>query len=422
MTDTELEDQLIAMLRRRASDITSTPPVRLTPAGRRGLRPGLARLAVVAATAAAVLIAGGTVVGIRSIHHSTPRGASPAGTPTATASPPSTSCTIAMPVSWQRAITTGAIPLDHPYNDVISVRPGTGEYLVRQLSAQPTPSGLTGQVTLALFDGKSGQDIAVTDPGTEPVADGSAAISLDWIAYGLYRPGGNSGYTKVVLHDRRTGQDRVLDQATGADNGNQLIGKPVLFDGKVYWLAVNFARNHSTIKSYDPASGVTRTQSLEGSASALVYYRTGLALAWSPGVPLTNYLGTPLAPSVIAATVAGDSTYFTFDGSTLRWWSYQNTTIMYANRPGSATIDREPVAWVAPGNVTGVSTWPFAMADFPGPTTRILDLRTNAVVSPPKGMNVQAVLDGNVLIGTGADQVNGGLSLVPLNQLTPVRC
>jgi len=216
-----------------------------------------------------VLAAGSTVVGVRSIHHSTPPGATPTGTPTATAPTPAASCTIAMPVSWQRAITTGAIPLDHPYNEVISVRPGTGEYLVRQLSSQPTPSGLSGRATLALFDGKTGQDVAVTDPGTEPVADGSAAISSDWIAYGLYRPGGNSGYTTVVLHDRRTGHDRVLDQAAGADNGDQLIGKPVLFGGKVFWLEVNFVRNRSTIKSYDPASGVTRTQSLDGSAAAL---------------------------------------------------------------------------------------------------------------------------------------------------------
>ena len=422
MTDTELEDQLIAMLRRRASDITAAPPIRLAPPGRRGLRPRVGPLLVAAGVAAVVFAAGSTVVGVRSIHHSTPPGATPTGTPTSTAPPPAASCTIAMPVSWQRAITTGKIPLDHPYNEVISVRPGTGEYLVRQLSSQPTPSGLSGQATLALFDGKTGQDIAATDPGTEPVADGSAAISADWIAYGLYRPGGNSGYTKVVLHDRRTGQDRVLDQAAGADNGNQLIGKPVLFGGKVFWLEVNFVQNRSTIKSYDPGSGVTRTQSLDGSAYALVYYRTGLAIAWSPGEPVTNYLGTPLAQSVIAATVAGDSTNFTFDGSTLRWWSYQNTTVLYANRPGSATIDREPVAWVTPGNVTGVSSWPFAMTNFVGPTAQILDLRTNVVVSPPRSTNVQAVIGDTALIGTGGGNVSGGLSLVPLNQLPAARC
>ena len=419
MTDTELEDRLVAMLHRRASDITTVPRFQVPDAGRRRSYPPL----LVAAAVAAVLLAvGGTVMGIRSIHHSTPPGFTHTGAPTATAPTPSTSCTIAAPVNWQQAIAAGAIPLDHPYNEVISVNPATGEYLVRQLSSQPTPSGLTGRATLAIFDGKHGQDISTTDPGTEPVADGSAAISADWIAYGLYRPGGNSGYTKVVLHDRRTGQDRVLDQAAGADGGNQLIGKPVLYDGKVLWLEVNYVRNRSTIKSYDPANGVTRTQSLDGSAFALVYYRTGLAIAWAPGVPLTNYLGTPLAQSVIAATVAGDSTDFTFDGSTLRWWSYQNTTVLYANRPGSATIDREPVSGVTPGNVTGVSTWPFALTDFAGPSTRILDLRTNVVVSPPRGTNVQAVIGDTALIGTHADQVNGGLSLVPLNQLPPAHC
>lgn len=426
MTDTELEDQLVAMLRRRASDITAAPPFRAEPVGQQRLRQRLVPLAVAAVAAAVVLIAGGTVVGIRSIHHRTPAGATHTPPPTTPSPSPSANaaCTLAMPASWQRAITDGAIPLDHPFNEVISVRPGTGEYLVRQLNSQPTSSGLTGQVTLALFDGKTGQDIAVSDPGTEPLADGSAAISADWITYGLKAPGGNSGYRKVMLYDRHTRQSRTLDQLTAA-SGDQFLGGPVLFGGQVYWLEVNFAANRSMVKSYDLAGGGTGSLTIPNSADGLIYYGTGLALdqPMGDGAAVVALDGTRLPSSVMTAAGSSEAGYFTFDGSTLRWWTFGDATVLHAYRPGSATIDSEPIgSGVDAGSLTGVSTWPFAVTDFASPAPQILDLRAHVLLSPPRGTNVQAVLGDRALIGTGADQVNGGLSLVRLADLPPAHC
>jgi len=62
------------------------------------------------------------------------------------------------------------------------------------------------------------------------------------------------------------------------------------------------------------------------------------------------------------------------------------------------------------------------MTNSADPAARILDLRTNVVVSPPRGTNVQAVIGNTALIGTGKDELNGGLGLVPLNQLPPLHC
>ncbi|HEU5269169.1 MAG TPA: hypothetical protein VFU36_04530 [Jatrophihabitans sp.] len=424
MTDTELEERLTAMLHRRADELTGAPSFRLEPTGRSRHR--LAPLGVAAAVAAVVIAVGGTVVGIRSIHHATPAASTPAPSTPAPSSPtPSastTTCTVGMPASWQRAISAGTIPLDHPYNEVISVRPGTGEYLVRQLTAQPTPSGLSGQATLALFDGKNGQDIATLPEGTEPVADGSAAIDAGWIVYGVHRPGGNSNYSKVVLHDRRTGHDRVLDQAGDADSGDQLIGDPVLFGGKVYWSEVNFAQNHSTIKSYDLSSGVTDAQPLPAVAIGLLDYGTGLAIERSgeSSTSLANYLGAPLAQPVLAAAAGSGAEYFTFDGGTLRWWSGYPADVLYSNRPGSATVERLVVPAGSPGEFAGVNTWPFVATAAKG--AGMVDLRANVLVSLPRGTDVLAVLDGKALIGTGADPLNTGLSLVPLDRLAPAHC
>lgn len=421
MTGTELEGQLVAMLRRRAADISTAPPIALEPAGRRPGRRWLAPLAVAAAVVAVLLMVGGTVVGIRSIHHPTSVGGT--GTPTTTVPSPSppdpNACTIALPRSWQQAITDGRIALDHLSNEVISVDRVTGEYLVRQLRPQPTAFGQSDPVTLALFDGKTGQDIAIADPGTEPVADGSGAINADWIVYGLHRLGDNSGYSAVVLHDRRTGHDQVLDRPSGI--GNEFVGNPVLFGGKVYWLQVNFDQNRSAITSYDLSSGVSQTRPLAGPSVGLLYYGTGLAIQRPSidGTLLMNYLGTPLGRAALAAAAHGVE-YPTFDGVTLRWWSTQQSDALYSMRPGSAKVDRIVVPGGSPGDLAAVPTWPFVPAAgwyVRGGTSGLWDLRTNALVMVPWGMSVQAVSGETVLIGT-----DSGLSLVRLDQLPPARC
>ncbi|HJQ01522.1 MAG TPA: hypothetical protein VJ851_07970 [Jatrophihabitans sp.] len=419
MTDTELEDRLATMFERRAAGITTVPPIRFAPPDQIRTRTSPAPFAVAAAVAAVLVAVGGTVVGIRAVHHqSPPLGGDRSTTATPTSSAPSPSeiavCRANMPQSWQRAITAGQIPLDHPINNVISVNAGTGDYLVEQVRPE--------QVTLAVFHGKTGQDVAQFNGTTEPLADGSAAVTADWIGYGLHQRGGNNGYRTAMLYNRHTGQSITLDDLTAADTAGQLNGGPILFDGKAYWLEEFPSQHRGLVKSYDLASG-TRTSTPVTAATALVYYGTGLAVITQSdqGSGLVNYIGKALAPAALRA--AADAGYFTFDGSTLRWWNYSSgsssQTFLYANRPGSSQVNRLPLAGT---NMTGVSSWPFIEETLPPPSP-ILDLRTSARLSVPTGLTVQAVLGDQVLIGTGATKLgNGGLSLVSLKDLPTVHC
>jgi hypothetical protein len=422
MTDTELEDRLAKMLHRRASDISIAPSISLKPARRRSVRRWLAPLAAVAA----VLVVGGSVASIRSGNYTMPPGSTPTEGPTGTppAGPVPPRCTARPPASWQQAIDAGTIPLNRRYNEVISVRPGTSEYLVREVDASLVPSASVGPATLVLYNGRNSQQHIATsavNSGTELTADGSAAISADRIVYGLSQPGGN---TNVMLYDRRTGQEQVLDGVNAVTTAEQLQGSPVLFGGKVYWLEFDAGRNLSTIKSYDLSSGLRATHSLAGRAAGFVYYRTGLALSWAvgDGAPLlTNYLGVPLARPVLA--IGG--THFTFDGETLRWWGGDPSYLVYSNHPGSTTIGRQRVAFTGDRAIqTGFSTWPFLSVN-QDDIGEILDLRTNVLVDQFYVRKVVAVLGGSVLLEMTAypkGYPGTGLSLVPLANLPPAPC
>jgi hypothetical protein len=114
---------------------------------------------------------------------------------------------------------------------------------------------------------------------------------------------------------------------------------------------------------------------------------------------------------------------FTYDGTTLRWWNLTVNPflpVLYANRPGSGQLSRQTVDGQ---NLSGVNTWPFAGVELPNEFAPIVDLRTNALLGVPDGLNVQAVFGDTVLIGTGLTTLgNGGLSLVPLKDLPPAYC
>jgi hypothetical protein len=340
--------------------------------------------------------------------------------PTATASK---ACIVNVPQSWQHAITAGQIPLDHPINNVISVNADTGDYLVEQI--RPATAGGSGQVTLAAFHGKTGQDVAQL-PGngsTEALADGAAAITPDWIAYGLYQPGGNNGYRTALLYNRHTRQSIVLaDRDSVQGTNGQLNGAPILFDGKAYWVEASYPDHRGVVQSYDLASGVRASKPVNQAVN-LVYYGTGLAVVTQSdqGSTLANYAGAALAPAALQA--AADGGYFTYDGSTLRWWSYTANPflqVLYTNRPGSAHVVRQPVDGQ---NMSGVATWPFIEVARTDPSPPIWDLRSYVMLSVPTGLNVQAVIGDQVLIGTGATALgNGGLSLVPLTALPPEYC
>jgi hypothetical protein len=417
MTDTELEGRLAAMLERRAGDIPTVRPIRFEPSEEAVARPSLAPFAVAAAVAAVLVAVGGTVIGIRAVHHDpTPVGkqhTNVTSTPTPTPTP-TRACTVSLPQSWQQAISAGQIPLDHPLNNVISVNAGTGDYLVEQ--TRP------GQVTLAVFNGKVGQDVAQL-PGngsTLPLADGSAAVTADWIGYGLHQRGSNNGYDTAMLYNRHSRQSIVRADRTSATG--QLNSAPILFGGRAYWLEARNDQQPSLVRSYDLATG-TRTSTPAPAAEELVYYGTGLAVITrsDQGTALANYTGKPLASAAIRAAV--NPGYPTYDGTTLRWWNFNDNPflpVLYANRPGSNQVSRLPIDG---DNMTGLTTWPFVEQVISLPSS-IFDSRTGARLSVPKGLTVQAVIGNQVLIGTGAtDPVSShGLSLVSLKDLPPAHC
>jgi hypothetical protein len=436
MNDTELEGRLAAMLERRAAEITTVRPIRFGPPAEVRTRPNLAPYAVAAAVAAVLIAVAGTVVGIRTVHHdpAPPAGkqhttAAPGPTPTPTAS---RACIVSMPQSWQRAITAGTISLDHPINNVISTDASTGEYLVDQV--RPAAGGGSAQVTLAIFHGKTGQDLA-EPPGErviQRIADGSAAITADWIVYGLHDPAGNSGYRKAMLYNRHTGQSIVLEDldSIGSGHNGELSGGPVLFDGKAYWVQGATGGQGGVVQSYDLTSGA-RNSTPVAAAVGLVYYGTGIAVVTGSdqGSALVNYTGAALAPAALRAAVGG--AYFSYDGSTLRWWNYTSVPdssgsaplagILYANRPGNAQVTQQRVDMGS--NMTGVSTWPLVEVATSDTSSAIFDLRSNTLLAVPKGLSVQAVIGDQVLFGTGLTSLgNGGLSLVSLKDLPPVHC
>jgi hypothetical protein len=426
MTDTELEDRLTALLEGRAATISTVRPIRFGPSNKGRTRLSPAPFAAAAAVAAVLVTVGGTVVGIRAVHyHTLPFGGTRSS---AVSSPPPSptagrGCTVAMPQSWQQAITAGQIPLDHPINGVISVNAGTGDYLVEQV--RPATAGGSGQVTLAVFHGKVGQDVAQL-PGsgsTEPLANASAAVTADWIGFGLHQRGSNNGYDTAMLYNRHTRQSVVLqDLRSARPTSSQLNGGPILFGGSVYWLEATYGRGPSLVKSYELASGA-RTSTPVQAAENLVYYGTGLAVVTrsDQGTALVNFTGTPLAPAAIRA--ASNAGYFSYDGTTLRWWDYfenPSQPVLYANRPGNAQVSRLVVHG---DNATGPNTWPFVEQTIALPSS-IFDSRSGSRLSVPKGLTVQAVVGDQVLIGTGAtDPIsNHGLSLVSLQDLPPAHC
>lgn len=429
MSNTELEEQLTAVLRRRASDITGTPVFRVEPAGRRRLaRPAISagrrgsRLAVAAATVAVVLAAGGTVVSIRSIHTDAPSGYAPAGPkPTQLASP--TSCRPApAPTSWAAAIASGAIMLDHPKNTVLSTDADTGEFLALQdVPATGHTSALYQRVVVALFHGNAGVNLSnpAADPNELPVADPTGAIDDDWVTWGLSAPQNSNTFFKILAYDRHRHQLITVAQLSPAQRSAGLVylGAPALVGSQVYWLSNKWDDPATTsLQSFDLASGRTRSKPMPLGGS-LIGYRSGVAVQGdkSGRTVVVNAAGTPLSEAALAA--ATDAEGFGVRAGVLSWVT---GTTYDTNRIGEPTITTVTSSPASGGS--DQDTAPLLPVAGTGPT-RVLDLRTGAVSDLPTGVVVLAGLGDQLIFGTGTDKAgSSGLSLVPVDRLPPVPC
>lgn len=430
MSNTELEEQLTAVLRRRASDITGTPTFRVEPAGLRRLaRPAIpagrrgSRLAVAAATVAVVLAAGGTVVSIRSIHSRTPAGSTPtaaAPTPTPTAS---SFCRPApAPASWSAAIAAGAISLDHPRNMVLSTNADTGEFLALQdVPATGHTAALYQQLVVALFHGKTGVNLSdpAADPNELPVADPTGAINGDWITWGLSAPQNSNTFFKILAYDRHRHQLVTVAQLSPAQRSAGLVylGAPALVGHQIYWLAGRWNDPTATsLQSFDLTSRTTHSRPMPD-GTELIGYRSGVAVltAAKSGPAVANVAGTPLSSAALAG--AGPGQAFGVRAGVLSWIT---EGAYHTNRIGEPTITTVTTSPASGGS--DQDTAPLLPVAGTGPA-RVLDLRTGAVSDLPTGVVVLAGLGDQLVFGTGTDKAgSSGLSLVPVDRLPPVRC
>ena len=438
MTDTELEDQLTALFDRRAAEVKAAPAIELPDSGQGRMRLNLTPFAIAASIAAVVLVAGGSVVGIRSLHH--PASTSSAAThavstkPTPSARP--TNCRqIEDGTTWQAPIHNGIkVVLDHPDNQVVSVNGNTGEFLLLQSTPNSAQtSAVYGQATLAIFRGSTGQDIAELPAGSIdlPGADPAGAISTDWIAYSLARPQNGGTYYKVMLYDRHTRTTSTIDQLDDSAllGGTIFSGQPVIFGHTVYWIqSVYSDRSKSVLKSYDLQTGVRGSAAVPGAIS-LVYYGTGLAtVAGNDSNSIfTTRVGAHLPEDTLAA-LQGASTYAfnaptaaTGGAGSLAWVK----TIMEGGQARSRYYQLPDVGKSGLSSYESsqyvfdliIGTGPFAPAEVLGTSSdgsaRVLDARpaSDRVHQLPAGDTLQAVVGDTAIFGAGSNKL-GASSLV----------
>lgn len=432
----DLEDRLSAMLMRRAEDIRTTPTIDFSPIGKSRTRLSLGPYAVVAAVAAVVLVAGGTVVGIRSIHHPSPMdsAASQVIAPTVahTATPmPSTCQKTRAGASWNSAIGKGTrVVLDHPANSVVSVNSSTGEYLL----LQATPStgqeaAIYSQATLAIFKGTTGQDVAVLPTGSTdlPVVDPAGAITADWIAYGFAPPQNGGTYYKVMLYNRHTHTTITVAQLSDSalQSGRILSAPPIILNGKLYWISSIYSdRSKSKLESYDLQTRA-RTATPAPGATALVYYGTGVAsvTGYDSNSTFSTKLGTQL-PSRVVQALQG-ATAFTYNapsagsaGSGVLHWTRsialhgEGGTAYYSYAVGDAGLSYTESTDEA--YELTVSTDPFVPATpIAGGSGGVVDGRQpfTGIHALPEGDVLQATVGDTAIFGTGSNKF-GSSSLV----------
>ncbi len=446
MTDHDLDEQLRTMMNRRAADIRQAPSIEFSSAGKGRTRMRVAPFVVAAAVAAVVVAAGGTVVGIRSVHRPTTTNpaatAKPVPTPSPTPSQRNTCVPVKADTAWQAPIGQGTkVPLDHPDNQVISVNASTGEYLLLQSTPSTSNSAAVfGQATIAVFRGATGQDVEVLPPGSTdvPTADPAGAIASGYIAYGLAHPQNAGTYYKVLVYNRATRATTTVAQLSDSAlaSGQIFRAAPVVFGHAIYWIQSLYRdRSTSVLKSYDLQTGAQGSTPVPGASSLLDY---GIGLATVAGFDTESAFTTRVGAALPAGTLEslrGASSYSFNATAAGRNGAGSLVWIKASNADGKAVTRYYTMADVSRAGLTFFETSLYGfdtalgtgefMTAYPvgtgsGDPALVLDSRDSSgqFHQLPTGDELQAVVGDTAIFGTGSSKLGGtGLVLVPVASL-----
>ena len=438
----DLERRLTELLEQRAATVTQPPPLDLgSEKGDRtasGRGPGRSRrhrenFGLLAAAVVVFAVIAGTVLGIQASLSGQEQDDSGGmamgnvglGGPGGRAAMPS--CTALAPDRWLQAIDDGVVRVNRSLNRVVSVNGGTDDYLAIQ-GNEPTgqTSAIYSDLEVALFRGSRGVTIYLPEGSDLPRADPTGAITADWVTFAVGRPHNLDYSYKVMLYERGTGDIRTLAEMPQQRNSQEksVLGAPVIAAGKVYWLAtVPTQPETTTLESWDLALNAATGSVSAAGATGLVSYGSGVALIHHRELEaaLAHGAGAPLSSvPTISSLLVGNN--FGFDGRGKLSYVREegDRTIFYTLSVDSGSL--ELTGYPADGPFAEAAISPF-IATEANTQYSLLDMRSGARIRLPEGVSLQAVVDDEVIFGTGTTKSGAaGLSRVALAALPPVGC
>ncbi len=448
MTAPHLPDDLEARLRAMfdaeaatvvaAPDLTGTsapgnPPLRLVGRHHRRNVVLLAAAAVVAVVVG-VALAG---TGLSTDGTKAPVGTQPTITSSATvpvstraSSPaPGSTCTAAMPTSWQRAIDAGRLTLDQQVN----APDGSGPdgYLLLAQQSMGQVGGETDAVhdEIALFDPAGHGTTLWTspDPAHDTAdADRDSALDARWAVFGVTASQNLGGPHEMIAYDRSgsSGPITFLQESQAVRTAGQLTTtEPIVVGDVAEWIEGDWSHPNGVehIIGRNLVTGATVLNLPVRHASQLM--RVGSATAWvvDAGTAQARLAMTPGRdlPAAVAQASVGAS-FFATDGQSVRWLTGTGANATLSTWNGSApTVTAVNVA--APGGTVTVAG-PFVFGGT-WPDSTVEDTRTGAHLTLPAGLRVVLATAGDVVLtSTTAKFTTAYVSRVALASLPPVPC
>jgi hypothetical protein len=440
-----LEDELRRLLIRREADITEAARPRtdgelpVTPIPRWVHRvtelPGGRAGTLLAASVVALLMLG-SAFAVRGLTHRDPpvggpnspaaSSSAPSPTPSPTRTSPAAGCPL--PARWLTALEAGVVAVDQPLNEPLAAS-ADGSFLMSQSAiALDTPNSPATHRELALFD-RDGHGTTIWT-AAEPQHDlvsvsPDSALSAGWLVFGLGREQSLAAHG-VAAWDRAARRLSTVRLLTPAEEGANwtIASDPVVVGDTAYWIeqAWNKPANQTLVSQQLP-NGQRHTREV-AHVARLFALGTGVGVLLGEGDRriLQGVVDT-LAPGPgltvpIDVLGAATGTWFTSDGTSLRWLIGLDVVSW---RPGQSAVNRIGVARPLNGEFVG----PFANVSPRGmqPEGLVLDTRNGALLRLPSGLRFALVAGDDLITVTGYTKFGGPtVHRVPLTALPATRC